>query len=675
LTVTDSLGEDTVFEYETGIIVDLFPTLTGVDADGIQLVVFDGNITRTFELDSNNAVLPISTRVPIEEAGSSEDFIAALAVAINADTQLNMAAFANGPTLQLLGGTPLSTATSNTNFVQVAGTIGTSTGFGFQIPLIEGTSQADVFDGQSISVSLGSVQTVVFEFNSDGLLVNGEATSVPISSAPTLDEVANALVIAIGGSTLGLAPTNAGFGRVFLGGDNTYSIDLSNSDLTEIGLPGDGPTVPILIPVDQTSQEVALIIQGAIDNENLPGVTTSIVDDRVFLEGAGGVIGFGAADRLVVQDEVGNQLQSNQSDGRTELIIFIGTGFDYGDAPAPYTSTMVDGGPRHRVDPLFSLGVNVSADSDAELPNADTFDDGITLPTTFQAGFSRSVGINLNNADGRTAFVDAWFDWNQNGQFDDNEQVTFATGGASGRTPIAPGGNSVLLTVPADAVPGQTFARFRLSESPVLGPEGDGGFGEVEDYSIVVTTNPFTNPSNRFDTNGSGTVTPLDALVVVNAIGRANTSNGEVNLEVNPVTTPPFPDVNGDGRMTSLDALQVINHLQRLISGEGEGELTGSFLSAGPGVLASGSTAAGDLLLSTLLRGEGSDEDDSNGSSASADRVSTLSESSSSKVSVFDSAASMQLDSIVDQLAEDKRDAEESAESDESDLDAFFAGL
>ncbi|MEM6474039.1 MAG: cyclic nucleotide-binding protein, partial [Planctomycetota bacterium] len=100
LTVTDSLGEDTVFEYETGIIVDLFPTLTGVDADGIQLVVFDGNITRTFELDSNNAVLPISTRVPIEEAGSSEDFIAALAVAINADTQLNMAAFANGPTLQ-----------------------------------------------------------------------------------------------------------------------------------------------------------------------------------------------------------------------------------------------------------------------------------------------------------------------------------------------------------------------------------------------------------------------------------------------------------------------------------------------------------------------------------------------------------------------------------------------
>ncbi|MEO1615074.1 MAG: GEVED domain-containing protein [Planctomycetota bacterium] len=674
LTVVDNLNQPTTFEYETGLIVDLFPGLTGAAADGIRLDVFDGNVTRSYELDVNNAILPISTRVPITEAGTTADFVAAFAEVINADSQLNMTAFARDETLQLLGGTPLASVTSPSGAVQVAGAIGTSTGFGFQIPAIDGTSQADVFDGQSIRVNLGASTSIDFELDTDGLLINDEATAVSISSTASLDEVANALVLAIGGSPLGLAPTNAGFGRVFLGGDNTYSIDLSNSTATQIGLAGEGPTVPILIPIDQTAEEVVQIIQGVIDGQNLPGVSTSIVDTRIFLEGSGGVIGFGAVETVVVQDEVGNLLQSNQADGQTELIIFIGTGFDYGDATSPYTSSIDDGGPRHRVDPEFTLGAGISADSDAEIPNADNFDDGVTLPSTFQVGFSRSVGLTLNNADGRTAYVDAWFDWDQDGVFEADERFSFGTVG-TGRTTIADGGNSVLIDVPNDAVPGQTVARFRLSESAVIGPNGDGGFGEVEDYPIVVTANPFTNPSNRFDTNGSGTVTPLDALVIINALARRGEAS--INLETDPVSTPQFPDVNGDGRLSPSDALAVINELSRIINGEGEGEFTGRFLSAGPGVLASGSTVVGDMLIPGLLGV--SSQDDSDDASSSDEGVSTLGGEASSKVSVFDSAASMQLDSIVDCLAEDKVDvSDSSADADEpetSDLDAFFAGL
>ncbi|MEL7338322.1 MAG: hypothetical protein AAFN70_19175, partial [Planctomycetota bacterium] len=353
--------------------------------------------TRQFEFDSNDAFNPGSIQVSIPTVGDSAEFATALADAVNADPFLNMTARASEESVQFVGGTPLSTVTSTSGLLRIEGEIGTETGFGFQIPAQAGTSVADVFDGQSITISLGLVNSVTFEFDSDGLLNDDEATRVGITGNGTLDQVIDELVRVIGGSGLGLAPTNAGFGRIFLGGDSTYSIDLTNSNATQIALPGDGPTVPIDIPLDLSDEEIVFIIQDAIDGQNLAGVTTSIVDVRVFLEGTGGVSGFGAVDVVVIQDEVGNPLQPNQADGRTELTIFIGSGFDYGDAPAPYTSLMADDGPRHRVDPNLRLGATNTADADAELPNADLSDDGVLLPGAFQAGFSSTVGMFLHN--------------------------------------------------------------------------------------------------------------------------------------------------------------------------------------------------------------------------------------------------------------------------------------
>ncbi len=85
--------------------------------------------------------------------------------------------------------------------------------------------------------------------------------------------------------------------------------------------------------VDQPANEIAQTIQAVIDAQGLDNISTSIVDVRVLIEGTGGVNGTGAVDLITIQDEVGNQLQSNQANGRTELTIFIGSGFDYGDAP------------------------------------------------------------------------------------------------------------------------------------------------------------------------------------------------------------------------------------------------------------------------------------------------------------------------------------------------------
>ncbi len=393
-------------------------------------------------------------------------------------------------------------------------------------------------------------------------------------------------------------------------------------------------------------------------------VNTSIVDVRVFVEGTGGVTGTGAVNLITIQDEVGNQLQSNQANGRTELTIFVGSGFDYGDAPAPYTSLDVDGGPRHAVDPTFSFGPTVSADPNAIIPDGDD-DDGMTIPAALQAGFSTSMQVNINNTNGRTFYVDAWFDWNANGLFESSEVLRFGSPGTN-RSVMSTGTNSILVAVPASAQLGETYARFRLSESATTGPIGNASSGEVEDYRILITNNPFQNPAGQYDSNNSGAVTPLDALQIINALTRADT--GSINLSIPdlPAGLPPFPDVDGNGFLTSFDAFLVINELQRLANTGGTGELIGGegeaissgFLPVASGVLASGATALGDRLIAEATLGE----------------ASTIKSPAVTKASVFDTPAVVQLDSIVDSLAKDAvaaKDSENAAET----VDRLFAEL
>ena len=112
-------------------------------------------------------------------------------------------------------------------------------------------------------------------------------------------------------------------------------------------------------------------------------------------------------------------------------------------------------------------------------------------------------------------------------------------------------GNVLNISIPGDAVLGETYARFRLSEESALGPNGFAASGEVEDIRLVVSNNPFRNPiaDSRNDVNSSGAVTPLDALQIINALNRAGT--GLIRLDQAPPTDlPDFPDTNGDGVVT-----------------------------------------------------------------------------------------------------------------------------
>jgi large repetitive protein len=97
--------------------------------------------------------------------------------------------------------------------------------------------------------------------------------------------------------------------------------------------------------------------------------------------------------------------------------------------------------------------------------------------------------------------------------------------------------------------------------------------------NTIIAGEGFTNLGNRFDVNGDGSTSPIDALIIINSLNRGgsrelprNTSGGEGEA-----SSLMFVDVNGDGYLSPIDVLQVINALNRgATSGEGESGSVGT---------------------------------------------------------------------------------------------------
>ncbi|HXT50593.1 MAG TPA: beta-propeller fold lactonase family protein, partial [Thermoanaerobaculia bacterium] len=195
---------------------------------------------------------------------------------------------------------------------------------------------------------------------------------------------------------------------------------------------------------------------------------------------------------------------------------------DFGDAPnngtsLRYPTTVAQAGARHIVGDggnggtLFLGGIVDSENDGAPSANADGDDlagsddeDGVTFGA-FAENTAGSFTLTKggSGANGTAPDLDAWVDYNGDGDFDDVGERVFSGS--------YPGSNTVSVTPPlGTSVNGDTYARFRLQAagSAHPGPGGGGGVGEVEDYKINITadTNPVTVTKIG---NGSGTVASL----------------------------------------------------------------------------------------------------------------------------------------------------------------------
>jgi subtilisin-like proprotein convertase family protein len=163
---------------------------------------------------------------------------------------------------------------------------------------------------------------------------------------------------------------------------------------------------------------------------------------------------------------------------------------DFGDAPnSTYPTLLASDGARHIVGGLwmgnFTDWPDIEPDGqpDSSALGDDTLDgnddeDGVAV-TPIKPGHSSSVTIEVSGAPG---MLDAWIDFNRNGTWESGEHL-FA--GVS--EPLVTGINVLTFSVPAGAMPGPTFGRFRISSQGGLAPTGLAEDGEVEDHLIQIT--------------------------------------------------------------------------------------------------------------------------------------------------------------------------------------------
>jgi len=204
---------------------------------------------------------------------------------------------------------------------------------------------------------------------------------------------------------------------------------------------------------------------------------------------------------------------------------------DYGDAPISYgdVSHTIDVSKEFANDPAtynryFVLGTAVDPESAYQASATAAGDDinqtgglglddenGVTFPplTQGQPAVIPVVATIVDEGfEAVTPRLSAWIDWNGDGDFlDPGERI------ATNLSVTASGIVSLNITVPATAVTGPTFARFRFGPS-VTGPTGLASYGEVEDYMIIINS-PTAVTLRELVARPAGTLQVWDGLQAV----------------------------------------------------------------------------------------------------------------------------------------------------------------
>ncbi|MBN2217665.1 MAG: hypothetical protein JW719_09855, partial [Pirellulales bacterium] len=226
---------------------------------------------------------------------------------------------------------------------------------------------------------------------------------------------------------------------------------------------------------------------------------------------------------------------------------------DYGDAPDPsYPTLLASNGARHAaLGPM--LGASRDTEPDGQPSPAANGDDTAGTPddedgvvpvgstlwaSTRTANPTATVRIDLQNADPSSNRLDAWIDFNRDGDWNDPGEMIFDNFDLG----ISDGVQTLTFTIPRDLGDnvdlGDTYARFRLSTAGGLAPTGAAGDGEVEDY--LVSLSSFEPIPGDADLNNI--VNEADARILADHWGMASGVSWTEG------------DFNDDGKVDAADA-------------------------------------------------------------------------------------------------------------------------
>jgi hypothetical protein len=118
--------------------------------------------------------------------------------------------------------------------------------------------------------------------------------------------------------------------------------------------------------------------------------------------------------------------------------------------------------------------------------------------------------------------------------------------------------SGMLVYTPDNAYVGSDYFEYAVVD--------DGGLvSDPVRVTITITQSvgkSWQNPDDALDVNQNGVVSPLDSLLILNAINRDGA--GPLSYPAADRAPPPYLDVTGDGFLSPLDALLVLNEVNRI---------------------------------------------------------------------------------------------------------------
>ncbi len=163
-------------------------------------------------------------------------------------------------------------------------------------------------------------------------------------------------------------------------------------------------------------------------------------------------------------------------------------GCDKGDLVDTYGTTNANSGASHVIVSGIKIGATVDAEADGQpspLADGDGADEDGFVPTApanmLVAGQTTTINIPLMNMTGVAAKLTMYFDWNNDGDIADLNEMYSVSVPDNATTVALP------VAVPANAVLNTNLGtRIRLTTSATMAPTGFAPDGEVEDYLIQV---------------------------------------------------------------------------------------------------------------------------------------------------------------------------------------------
>jgi hypothetical protein len=202
-------------------------------------------------------------------------------------------------------------------------------------------------------------------------------------------------------------------------------------------------------------------------------------DNRVYFNGVEATVVSATANNIVAT------VPTNATTGKVKVVNAGGQSAVSANDFMIYCASFAEGSVDSRIDNVTFGEINNTTDD-----VCGTYSDFTNMSTSLVAGASYTLSVKAGTCGGDyTKFVKVYADWNQDGDFEDENELL----GGNVTAIREPGVFSTTVTIPDNVLTGSTRLRVALREVAFANqvfPCGKYDYGETEDYSLIVLAKP-----------------------------------------------------------------------------------------------------------------------------------------------------------------------------------------